>query len=372
MEKKINICICGGGSQGHISAGVIGSHNNASVNILTRRPALWTRDFKTVDLDGKEYHASLYKISDNPAEVIPDADIVFICLPGYAIREELEKIKPYVSDNTIVGCAFGGSGFFLQLFDILGSKTRGFAFQRVPFTGRPKEYGHSATLKGYKPYLKIATRNVEDPRRLADIFQNWYSTPVYTLGHWLEATLSNSNPLLHPCRMRVMFKDWTPEKVYPQIPYMYNTDWDDESSQCWVDCDSELRHIMAKLPMNLDEVPSILEYYGCADIKALTNKMQSIVPFKTVQAHMNETHGGYKVDASVRYFTEDIPYGLLLIKAFAELTETPTPAIDDVINWAQNIMGKRYIHNGRLIEEIITSELPFLSKDNLRKLCQNL
>lgn len=124
--------------------------------------------------------------------------------------------------------------------------------------------------------------------------------------------------------------------------------------------------------MNLDEVPSILEYYGCADIKALTNKMQSIVPFKTVQAHMNETHGGFKVDASVRYFTEDIPYGLLLIKAFAELTETPTPAIDDVINWAQNIMGKRYIHNGRLVEEIITIELPFLSKDNLRKLCQNL
>ena len=36
------------------------------------------------------------------------------------------------------------------------------------------------------------------------------------------------------------------------------------------------------------------------------------------QAHMNETHGGFKVDASVRYFTEDIPYGLLLIKAFAE------------------------------------------------------
>ena len=31
MEKKINICICGGGSQGHISAGVIGSHNNAKL-----------------------------------------------------------------------------------------------------------------------------------------------------------------------------------------------------------------------------------------------------------------------------------------------------------------------------------------------------
>lgn len=30
----INVCICGGGSQGHISAGVIGSNPNYEVNIL--------------------------------------------------------------------------------------------------------------------------------------------------------------------------------------------------------------------------------------------------------------------------------------------------------------------------------------------------
>ena len=146
-----------------------------------------------------------------------------------------------------------------------------------------------------------------------------------------------------------MFKDWTPDKVYDRIPYMYNIDWDNESSQCWIDCDNELREIITKLPMNAQEVPSILAYYECSDAESLTKKMQSIEPFKTVQAHMIEVKNGYKVDASIRYFTEDIPFGMLLIKAFAEKTGTPTPNIDKVLYWAQNVMGKEYIVNGKLI-----------------------
>lgn len=365
-NTKKTICICGGGSQGHISAGVIGSKSEYTVNILTRRPNLWSHDFVTVDLSGKEYHGTLNVISDQPSEVIPEAEIVFICLPGYAIKEELIKIAPYLSSNTIVGCAFGGSGFFLQLFEVLGPKAKGFALQRVPYTGRPKEYGHSATLKGYKPYLKVAATNIDSPEQVKQMLEEWYSTPVYLLSHWLEATLSNSNPLLHPCRMHIMFKDWTPEKVYNRIPYMYNTDWDDESSACWIHCDNELHEIMSKLPMHAEEVPSVLDYYGCSDIQSLTAKMQSIEPFKTVQAHMIEDKGGYKVDPTVRYFIEDIPFGLLLIKAFAEFTQTHTPIIDKVIYWAQNIMGKEYLVNGKLvgkdIEEAVNINSLFILK----------
>lgn len=368
--NRLKICICGGGSQGHISAGVIGSNTEYEVNILTRRPKQWSHHFVTMDLTGKEYHSSLNIISDNPEDVIPQADIILICLPGFAIRSELELIYPYISKQAIIGCVFGGSGFFLQLIEVFGLEAKGFALQRVPFTGRPKVYGHSATLKGYKPYLKVATMNIETPEKIVRILEEWYSTPVYLLKHWLEATLSNSNPLLHPCRMKIMFKDWTPNKIYARIPYMYNTDWDDESSKCWVDCDLELRKIMDKLPMDINEVPSILDYYNCEDIAALTSKMQSIEPFKTVKVHMIEVSDGYKVDASVRYFTEDIPYGMLLIKAFAELTNTATPSIDSVIEWAQNIMGQHFISNGHLIESTLLGELSFLLPERLRTFIQ--
>ncbi|MDE6559715.1 MAG: NAD/NADP octopine/nopaline dehydrogenase family protein, partial [Muribaculaceae bacterium] len=336
--------------QGHISAGVIGSNTSYEVNLLTRHPQLWSHQFKTIDLQGKEFNANLNIITDNPAEVIPYCDIILVTLPGFAIKENLAKIAPYLSHNAIVGCVFGGSGFFIAAQQEIGPAVRAFALQRVPFTGRPIEYGHSGRLKGYKPYLKVATLNLNETEtdKIVDMLVDWYDTPVYKLSHWLEATLSNSNPLLHPCRMYTMFKDWTPEKIYDRIPFMYNTDWDDESSQCWVDCDNELRRVMEQLPMNVDEVPSVLDYYGCNDIPSLTTKMQNIEPFKTVQAHMIETSQGYKVDTSVRYFTEDIPFGLLLIKAFAEKVNVPTPNIDKVIMWAQNLMNKEYLVDGRL------------------------
>lgn len=351
IYMKIKVCICGGGSQSHISSGVIGSNPNYEVNILTRHPEKWSHDFKTIDLEGKEYKAHLAIITDNPEEVIPQSNIILIALPGFAIKEVLSKIAPFCTSGQIIGCVFGGSGFFIAVQQTLGKNVKAFALQRVPYTGRPIEYGHSGRLKGYKPYLKVAFTNMslEEQKEITDMLVAWYNTPVFPLSHWLEATLSNSNPLLHPCRMYVMFKDWTPEKIYKRIPYMYNTDWDDESSECWVNCDNELRSIINKLPMNSDEVPSVLDYYGCADIPSLTTKMRSIEPFKTVQAHMIEVEGGYKVDASVRYFTEDIPFGLLLIKAFAEKTNTATPHIDEVIYWAQRIMDKEYLVDGKLV-----------------------
>lgn len=367
MNRKIKVCICGGGSQGHISAGVIGSRDNYDINILTRRPNDWSHDFVTIDLTGKEYKSHLNIISNNPVDVIPDADIVLVCLPGYAIKEELEKIKPYIKDGSIIGSAFGGSGFFMQIINVFGASIKSFALQRVPYTGRVKEYGHSATLKGYKPYLKVATMNINEPETLLSIIENWYHTPVYHLKHWLEATLSNSNPLLHPCRMRIMFKDWTPDKIYPEIPFMYNTDWNDESSECWVACDNELRKVMDKLPMDAKEVPSVLEYYECRDIPSLTQKMQSIEPFKTVKAHMLESNGGYKLDASIRYFTEDIPYGLMMIKAFAQYIGVSTPRIDDVIYWAQNVMDENYLNNGMITDDAFNGILSYLKPHNIAK-----
>lgn len=345
----LNVCICGGGSQGHISAGVIGSNLNYSVNILTRKPGLWSHEFKTIDLSGKEYRAKLNVITDNPAEIVPHCDIILICLPGYAICEELVKIKPYLRANTIIGSVFGGSGFFLDVQKILGLHVKAFALQRVPFTGRPLEYGHSARLKGYKPYLKVASVNVKDQDSIVSILEDWYATPVYKLSHYLEATLSNSNPLLHPCRLYVLFKDWTPETIYKEVPFLYGDSWDDESSALWVECDNELSAIVSRLPINKKEIPTILEYYGCKNIQQLTMKIQSIESFRGVQPHMIEVDGGYKLDSSHRYFIEDIPFGIVLIKSFAELVNVTTPNIDKVLYWAQKVMGKEYLIDGRLI-----------------------
>ena len=350
----VNVCICGGGSQGHISAGVIGSNPNYNVNVLTRRPEQWAHDFKSIDLEGKEYRAHIDIITDNAADIIPKCDIVLVCLPGYANVSFLETIKEYLSPTTYLGGVFGGSGFFLAVQKVLGHNVPCFALQRVPFTGRPLEYGHSARLKGYKPYLKVGMMNIPDSERILNFLKEVYQVPVYKLSHYMEATLSNSNPILHPVRLYVLFKDWTPTKIYTHIPFLYGEDWDDESSQLWVDCDKELRQIINALPINGEEIPSVLEYYECEDVQALTHKIRSIKPFIGVQPHMIEMEKGYKLDGDHRYFIEDIPYGLVLIKSVADLCHVTTPKIDMVLSWAQTVMGKEYLINGELRGKDVT------------------
>ena len=55
----------------------------------------------------------------------------------------------------------------------------------------------------------------------------------------------------------------------------------------------------------------------------------------------------------VRYFTEDIPFGLILIKSYAVKYKVATPNIDTIILWAQENMGKKYLTDGQLNGENI-------------------
>merc|ERR1712137_723056 len=49
-----------------------------------------------------------------------------------------------------------------------------------------------------------------------------------------------------------------------------------------------------------------------------------------------------------RYFTEDIPYGLCLVKGVADLVDVAVPTIDKLILWAQAHLGKEFIVQGKL------------------------
>ena len=48
---------------------------------------------------------------------------------------------------------------------------------------------------------------------------------------------------------------------------------------------------------------------------------------------MQPVAGGWKVDFSSRYFTEDFPFGLRWIKELAQKHKIMTPTIDKVYAW---------------------------------------
>jgi NAD/NADP octopine/nopaline dehydrogenase, alpha-helical domain len=44
-----------------------------------------------------------------------------------------------------------------------------------------------------------------------------------------------------------------------------------------------------------------------------------------------------------RYLSEDVPFGLVVTRALAEIAAVATPTIDEVIRWAQSVLQKSYL-----------------------------
>lgn len=332
----MKITICGGGSLGHVCIGVLSSHVGVEVSLLTINPEAWNNRVLVTDIEGKEFNGTLQIVSSNPADVIPEADIVFLCLPGFAIEPTLSKIKPYLSESTIVGSIVSSTGFFFVAHRLLGTEARLFGFQRVPYIARTVEYGKSANLLGYKSSLNVALENIPDSAAFRSRLESLFNTPVNLLGCFYEAALTNSNPILHTGRLYSMWHDWdgTP---YDHCILFYK-EWDLASAQKLIDMDQEFMHLLKVLPMNASAIPSLLEYYESSDAESLAAKLRSIKAFEGIKAPMVETKQGWIPDFSTRYFTEDFPYGLKIIRDLAHEHNIETPNIDQVYDWGMNVL----------------------------------
>ena len=58
--------------------------------------------------------------------------------------------------------------------------------------------------------------------------------------------------------------------------------------------------------------------------------------------------GKYVPDFTYRYITEDVPYGIVVQRAIAEMVGVKTPVIDEIIRWAQKILGVEYLVDGKI------------------------
>ena len=327
----MNICICGGGSLGTVCAGVFSSINGIKVNILTQRPEKWARTIKVNDLNNKVFKGELNIISNNPETTIKGCDIVLLCLPGYLIKETLEKIKPYISNNTIIGSIVSSTGFFFQAHSLFSSDVKLFGFQRVPFIARVIEYGHEAALLGYKTSLNIAVENIENTEKFKRTIENLFFTPTNLLNNFYEACLTNSNPILHTGRLYSMWNKWDGEAI-PECTLFYK-DWNDDSSQIIINMDKEFMDVLSHLPVDKKQIPTLLDYYESHDATSLTKKISSIPAFQNILSPMKKTEKGWIPDFHSRYFTEDFPFGLSYIKDLAERYGISTPIINKVYNW---------------------------------------
>ena len=326
----MKICICGGGNLGHVCAGFLANRGH-QVSILTTKPEPWDSELKIVAPD-QTFTGKLTLVTSKPEGVIPQAEMVLVCLPGFAIHEELVKIKPYIQNNGIVGSVVSSTGFFFEAFEVLPSDIPLFGFQRVPFISRIIEYGKEAELKGYKETLHVAIEHTKDKESIRYKLEKLFEKPVSLAENFYEVSLSNSNPLLHPARLYTMWKDWQPGMVYPRNPQFY-AEWTVEASALLIQMDDEFQHLLKKLGLKPGCIPTILDYYESTDEITLTQKLHDIKAFQGILSPMKEIEGGFIPDYSSRYFAEDFPYGMRFIIETAHKQNVEIPTIESVYQW---------------------------------------
>lgn len=331
-NMKQSVCICGGGNLGHVVAGFLAARGDCEVSLLTRHPERWQATLSISTPEGTTLEGTLRRISDRPADVVDGATIVLLCLPGFSIRDELLRIRPFLNNGTAVGSIVSSTGFFFEAMQLLPPSTPLFGFQRVPFISRTTEYGRSAALLGYKPLLHIAVEQTDGKEQLRQTIERLFATPTVLLANHYEASLTNSNPLLHPARLYTMWSNWHDGVVYPRQPLFYE-EWTDEASALLIAMDREFFRLLSVLPVGKGSIPTILDYYESTDAPSLTRKLRSIEAFKGILAPMKAVEGGYVPDFDSRYFTEDFPYGLRIIQQQARAHGVSIPTIDRVAAW---------------------------------------
>lgn len=333
----MRICICGGGNLGHVCAGFLANRGH-QVSILTTKPERWSQTIVVVAPDGS-FKGKLAQVSSHPDEVIPQAEIVLVCLPGFAIHDELTKIKPYLSKNCLVGTVVSSTGFFFEAFEVLPSDIALFGFQRVPFISRIIEYGQKAELKGYKESLHVAIEQTEDKESVRVVLEQLFEKPVTLADSFYEVSLSNSNPILHPSRLYTMWKDWQTGIVYPHNPQFY-AEWTLEASTLLLQMDDEFQSLLKILGLKEGCIPPILDYYESADADSLTQKLRSIKAFQNISSPMKAVEGGFIPDFSSRYFTEDFPYGMRFIVETAQKHHVSIPTTENLYQWGLSKIGE--------------------------------
>ena len=337
------ICICGGGNLGHSIAGRAAAvlKGRDQVRLLTRKPELWSNTISVEDDLGHVFANPLAMVTNDAKKAVDGADIILLCLPGFAIEEELNRLLPLLSPNTLVGSVVCSTGFFFRAFDILDKETRLFGFQRVPFVARIAEYGHRSYIWGYRNEVFMATCNTdkETNKRLCDFFKEMFGTPVKMLENYMEAALTNSNPILHTGRLYAMWGQWD-EKPFPRQSYFYK-EWTDEASKIIIDMDKEFFDLLAALHVRKGAIKTLLEHYESTDASSMTAKISGIPSLSKVLSPMKKAEDGYLPDFQSRYFTEDFPYGLAILHKLMHEHGVASPTTDKIFAWGMEML-RRY------------------------------
>lgn len=311
------VAICGGGHLGHAIAAVAGAAGRP-VRVLTRNPAAW-RDELRLTFEDLLLVGKVDRVDDDPAAILPDAEIVFVEMPAFAQAEVLARIAPFLDDETWIGALPGAGGFDLRAREALAGHRRVFGSARTPYICRTTEYGASVHVSGIDRTLRVAALDASDAPAIARLLEDVLGIHAFALSRYEAVNLTPSNPLVHTARLFTYFTGEGGGAFY--------RDWNDAASRLLLACDDEIDAARRALEIDEREVPPVRTHYGVSTAAELTRRIRGLAPLLAADLVLHEDMHEH------RYVREDFDYGLATMAAIARACGAPVPSIDAMLAW---------------------------------------
>ncbi|MBV8733616.1 MAG: NAD/NADP octopine/nopaline dehydrogenase family protein [Solirubrobacterales bacterium] len=304
-------------------------------------------------------------ITADPAEVIPNADMVIIVVPAFAHGALLRRIRPCVSERTAIGCMPARGGFEFgaaQLAAVGGDVPQTlFGLQTLPWSTRVTTVGRRTHIHAIKGEVVLAALPAGRAPALAARISKMLGIRVVPARSFLGLTIGNPGQIIHPGLMYSHFRWWRGEEYAgDRVPRLHAEVTDETGvlvERLSEDAVATARALEAKTggALGLEAVVVPIHEWLRSAYGRLIRDASSVAscfrtgPNQALRAPMVESRPGRFVpEFQHRYLSEDVPFGLVVTRALAEIADVETPLIDEVITWAQSVLQKTYLVDGEL------------------------
>jgi len=381
QRQKQKVVICGGGNAAHVFAALAASDSQNEVHLLSlyaTEAADFDAALKGTD-DGRltlrvtqrneEIKAAPSNVTNDP-RCLADSDIVVISLPAFAHNQYLKAIKEHIAPRqtkkTLVAVFPGASGLECDWQSIFGAHNDDFALLScitLPWACRILEFGRCAEILGTKHRIEVSVKSTDDAnaKYISSISRliAGAAPSIVDFGHILNMSLSAINAIVHPSIMFAKWRRYDGKEVFARKPLFYQG-MDAEAAAIMSTLSEETlritQSIEAQTGLALLTQPIYSWYkrcYGdeCADTSSLLRTIQTNPGYDGLTHPMRRAPNGegFVPDFRYRYLSEDIPFGLVVIRGLALILDAQhraqceCPLMDEIIVWSQKLLGREFL-----------------------------
>jgi NAD/NADP octopine/nopaline dehydrogenase, alpha-helical domain/Ketopantoate reductase PanE/ApbA len=367
-QEPMQVTICGCGNLGHVFAGLLSARQDLRVNLCVSsvekvqllEQGMAAQGGILVKRREGDVLARPHLVTAEPEIAIPGSRLILLCVPSHVEEEVLNKIVPFLDEDTYIGAIPGPGGFNWKAKYVLTQHNKNaviFSLAAIPWMCKTVKPGEEVNVLGTKQINGQVTVPSERTQEVSELMNKLLLMPVLDLENFLNITLYPGNQLLHTAISYDLFHNWDGTPL-PEPPLFYE-EITEEAANLLQAMDYEVqvlcRTLEQKTPnLNLCAVLplgfSIQSGYGddIIDKSSLRSMVATNRAYAGIRTPMLKVEGGYIPNFQSRFFLEDVPHGLVVLKGIAELAGVATPTIDKILIWTQAKMGCEYLVDGKL------------------------